>query len=168
MKAGMSLYANKTQTICMTILPVVKKNVLFLHLSSVELTSHSPRQTLRGTAVQDNALQHQPCMANEWFWHHCPKAIVTWHDSVAFSPCSHAGAAVFILQALWVQLAEVGNYSERYTALLFLGTGLGFSMFLVCFVVAEIASGTEEQQTKGVARGKSRRRCVQTMHPWQC
>lgn len=152
----------------MTILPVVKKNVLFFHLSSVELTSHSPHQTLRGTAVKDNALQHQLCMANEWFWHHCPKAIVAWHDSDAFSTCSHAGGAVFVLQVPWVQLAEVGNYSERYTALLFLWTGLGFSVFLFALWWRRLPVGQRNNRKKGVVQGKSRRRCVQMMHPWQC
>lgn len=72
--------------------------------------------------------------------------------SVAFTQCSHT-----------VALAAVFRYTEfdsqRYMALLSLQTDCGCSSFLVCTVVAEITSETEQKQgKKGILRRKSRRR----------
>lgn len=53
------------------------------------------------------------------------------------------------IQVHRVQLAELGNHSERYMALLSLKTARGRSSFLVCTAVAEITGKMEQKQEKG-------------------
>lgn len=76
---------------------------------------------------------------------------------VAFTQCSHAVAAVF-------RYTEFG--SQRYMALLSLQTGCGCSSFLVCALVAEITSETEQKQEKRGLRvakvGEVQRKCTWT------
>lgn len=136
----------------------------------VELTSNFTQLALLYRIVYCNiCCVWQLCVICNWFWHHCPKAIVTLHDSVAFSPCSHAAGAVVFLQMPWVQVTEFGNYSEKYTALLYLRTGLCFSSFLVCFEVKETSNmpGGSSKNRKEVVQGKKVGDVCKMTDPWQ-
>lgn len=51
---------------------------------------------------------------------------------------------MFLIQISCVQVTQLGNYNERYMALLYLRTGVSFSSFLICFkVVGDFKDGME-------------------------
>ena len=89
----------------------------------------------------------------------CPKAVVKVHDSVAFSPCSHASEAAFFHQIPEVQVTEVGNTVKDTQFLSTSGQASASPSRLVSFEVSQTSRMLGAKTEKGVLQGESKR-CV--------